>query len=82
MVKKNWFGQFGTIDILVALSEIVFCNTFSMKNINMGKNLQLPMLILAHTAFALWDNTFLYGVVLNDSMNFYIHAKLLSSLKH
>ena len=29
-VNKNWFGQFGTINIPVALLKIVFYNTFSM----------------------------------------------------
>ena len=29
-VNQNWLGQFGTINIPVALSEIIFCNTFPM----------------------------------------------------
>ena len=35
-VNQNWLGQFGSINIPVALSEIIFCNTFPMHE-NGGK---------------------------------------------
>ena len=30
MINQNWLSQFETINIPVALSEIIFCKTFPM----------------------------------------------------
>ena len=45
-VNQNWLGQLGTINIPVALSEIIFCNTFTM--LEKGENSKMTNYAMKH----------------------------------
>ena len=46
MVNQNWLGQFGIINVPVALSEIIFCKTFAMHE--NGENSKMTNYAMKH----------------------------------